>query len=258
MTLLLITLLMHGPGNEALTVQILSNGQFHERLGAVHQLNAQLSPQQIARLCQYLQQPGEQLGDAVLKNDLINTLRAQDQAAHELVPALLTIYNNPKHGELMRDYAVQHLTECYGWSREKDAILTALNQATGETGSSIAGTALLGLERIGDQTVRDKTAAQALNAAMQTTASELTRIAAVRICGRLSHQPALSLVRDMVQNEGNISLRMAAIATLGELGDSTDLPLLLDLKNGLDSARLIPAAQRAVQLIENAHGRKIL
>ncbi len=257
MNLVLLFLAFQAPAsNEDLVQFIILEGDFHQRLEAVRRLDDSLTVNQVDILCKFLTKVEKQSGDQVLKNDLINVLRAQNRRPEPLVSALLAICADTDHDPVLRDYAVQHLGVSHPNGAEKRAVLSALLRASEETDSSIGGTALLALERMQSGLERQALARAAFAAAREQGASELTRIAAIRVCGRLGHQPALPLTRDLVEKETNTSLRMAAIATLGELGDSQDLPLLLELESGLHGSRLTPAAARAVALIRKSHGTK--
>jgi hypothetical protein len=161
---------------------------------------------------------------------LMNTLRAQPQARDHVVSTLARIYQDPRQGDTLRGYALQHLALLYrGNSRDltrgqREQILATLHSALPErTAGTLASTALVGLQEIAsiDSTgvSSDEVSALALELMRDPTANALTRISALQIAGEnklgAAEADARRLADDPAQDR---VVRMAAIWTLGQLG----------------------------------------
>lgn len=233
--------------------QIVGKGDFHQRLNAVHQLPDRLSQAQIQQLQNFLTQPSGELGEAALKNDLLNMLRAQSRAPQGLTETLLTIYRDSRHTALMRDYAIQHLGAWQLQSPPSSSIRQTLWQACDQTGNSIAGTALLALYRLRNHlssAERQRLGQQALAIAGKG-ASPLSRLTALRICGELELREAGEISRSVLRARSDISLKLSAIATLGDVGVESDLALL---ESFLAHPRLARAAELAIGRLLKKNG----
>ena len=200
----------------------------------------------------------------VLKNRLLDVLCMQNPPPDGLGDLLAQIYNDHSQDGVIRDYAVQHLGAYYEQEAAQpdsaDTLQTVQNvlwQATNEVGDSVAGTALLALERLAleYQTGFDqaKIAATALQMAGNSNAGELTRITAYQVCARTGATDALPLLVQTVQSGETMPERLSAIGALGFLGGTDQVPLLNSLLQG-DEAPLKPAAQHALaQILARNH-----
>jgi hypothetical protein len=215
-------------------------GEFHQRLARIESLGTQLSEPQLARLLDWLQTPQPEPGEATFKNDLLNVLRRQDKSVPGLSACLRAIYADPTHSLTMRDYALQHLAAL---GEDQDTLW----QATAQRDGSLAGTALLALARAGADP--DRLRPLALQLASDHQASELTRLPALRVCAQFACPEAVELARDLLHARVGFSLKLAAIATLGDLGEPADIPQLRALElSGPHWFR--PATARALALLE--------
>lgn len=206
---------------------------FHKQLEAIHRLPADLSPSALNRWFQYLKTPTGAPGEAVLKNDLLNALRAQKKPSQKLTETLQHMYRNQAQSPQVRDYAIQHLGAWHGFAGNREAVRNTLWQASGEGGNSIAGTALLAmlrLSRSGTTIDGDRLRATALSIASQQGNSTLSRLSALRVCGELGVMEAGAIARDVLkQHHPDISFQLAAVATLGDVGGPEDRALLEQL-----------------------------
>lgn len=243
--LTLFCLLLAGP-TEDVTRPILE-GDFHDRLAAIASMRTPLPSPAVETFKEWLAAPNSETGSATLKNDLINVLRRQQPAIPGLSDLLISIYQNPAHDQTMRDYAVQHMAALHGTGPKVEATLW---EATQETQSSVAGTALLALHR--RQADRARLMQTALKMAADAQAAEWARIPALRVCGHLEVPGSAQVARDLLNGEASASVKMAAIATLGEVGDVTDIPMLENIRYG-SQQRLVPAVERALNLLRGIH-----
>ena len=223
-------------------------------------LPAQASPADVRALSEFVCQAqpwdGTEFGQGV-KNEVLDYLC--DLNPEGLRDLLVRMSEDRSLNAVVRDYALQHLTE--HWQRlaeggevdlpqrERAEIVRALWNAVGETDSSIAGTALLGLSRlseVGTGIDRSTVAAAALRLAADPATGEATRIASLQVCGRLQLVAALPATWEAARNSGSLPLRIAAIGTLGRLADADARPFLSGLEHGEASA-LRPAARQALR-----------
>ncbi len=193
----------------------------------------------------------------VLKNRLMDVLCAMDPALPDLGELLRDIYKDPDQNEVVRDYAVQHLATYYQLadgqiaSTEEQTIRDTLWDALAETQTSIAGTALLALNRLSQEFPdinRSQLATQAVSLAKDLTAGELTHVSALQVCARMSLADALPLAIAAVNSGETVAVKMSAINVIGQTGDAGQIPLLSQFLATADG-RLQMAAQTALQKI---------
>jgi len=199
-----------------------------------------------------------------VRNDALDLLLRQAQLPPDLVTNLVAIFHDREQNEVWRDYSVQHF-EPYCQAKWKEtaipptdpdwiAISNAYFEAVTETDSTIAGTALLGMERLSSaQSVisRDTVGQLAVTLANDEKCGEPARITALRICGQLKKIEILPTARFLSQTADTISLQIAAIATLGDLGDASDREYL-ESTLLVGNQRLHPAAKAALQRLPKA------
>ncbi len=157
----------------------------------------------------------------------------------------------------MRDYAVQHMPPIFGQVSPDDQarLQETMWQATTETGSSIAGTALLALldlSQSGSSLDQGRIVQIALNVANNNQGGELSRITAVEVCGRMQVEQALPVVEQLAQTAQSMPLRIAATAALGDLGDPSATETLTNLANSSDRRQAFAAQSALNRLVKRA------
>jgi hypothetical protein len=221
---------------------------YDDRMKAMCQLNRKLPPDDVKALVLFLDVhsaaqkdlPLEEL--ASLKNDVVDVLLRQDVWIEGLGDDLIRMFQDRTHDDVWRDYCVQYLAQYYGrkWPEsapvagdipdaEQISVEKALWEAVQEIDTTIAGTALLGLEQLSRTHPgidADRVVATALVLAEDVRCSEPSRITAVRLCGMLKKKDVLPIARMLVPQGETIPLRMAALATLGDIGEKEDEPLV--------------------------------
>jgi hypothetical protein len=251
------------PPSAAIQILVDPQSEYGERSGSIKSVTGKLSLFDEAALQAFLLQPKP--GDSaqleqVLKNDLLSELCRLSPPPSWLAETMAEMYRDVSQNVVIRDYAVQHLASLYEQlenagqndRQAKDFIQDVLSEAVSESDSSIAGTALLALDHLSEgrsEFDQDKIAGWATQLARNDAASDLTRIAAIQVCGELNVQGAIPTLTHIAQSEQNIPLRIAAIGSLGVLGDSQAIPFLTGVVNGTD-ARLKLAAQHALDQIQ--------
>lgn len=249
-----------------------------ERWIAIHGLGKTLSQDEINALFQYLEDKAVGSPDEDIrgqKNDILSALIDQEPQPAQLQGKLLSMFRDKSHEEWWRNFCVQHFELLYrkkrpnsstgGGDEERRAMKDAYSEAVREAGNSIAGTALLGLARLSEdypEFEKSSIMRDAMSIAANQGADQRSRIAALQVAGRLGCVDILPVARSVVASGAGVSFRMAAIATLGEVGKSEDKDVLRQIMTGSDPY-LQKAATKALNCIElrvagvnsNADGR---
>jgi hypothetical protein len=250
---------------------------YEKRQVALRSLTRRLTPGEIAILLTFLE---THFGDyqglrAILlnaiKNDILDVLIRQDQPVTNLGSRLVAMFRDPAQDDTWHDYCIQYLIPYYSatWvppapgvlpapviDQQRQEIATACWDAAAQSNKGIAGTALIGLETLSRQYPefdRERVGRLATVLADDEQTCEATRISALRLCGMLKRAEALVPARIVAQTGRSIPLRMAAIATLGDLGEQQDLEYLQAVA-AVESPRLKPIIEAAVRLIRARQG----
>jgi hypothetical protein len=241
---------------------------YSQRMDAIEMITGKLTDADREALYTFL---GKRSGlddgqlEQVLKNRLLDVLCALNPPPPGLLDLLTQIYHDSGQNVVLRDYAVQHVAAFYQQleistdvdPQDKSTGLAQaqkiLWEALSETGSSIAGTALLGLVRLSRESPQEFDQKQMAEAAEQmaglAAAGELTRVTAFQMCAQLNVQDALPVIKAAVQDGQTMAVRISAIGALGDLGGSEEIPLLNDILQGNEQRLKLPA-QTALNRIE--------
>ena len=120
-----------------------------------------------------------------------------------------------------------------------------------------AGTALIGAELVSrsDPAVdRGGVLAAATDIAADDAASEASRVTALRVAALMGDAGIVAAARMLAQVGETETLRLAAVATLGDVGDAGDAELLRAVAASSDK-RLGPAARGALKRLNARLGR---
>ena len=193
-----------------------------------------------------------------LKNDVLALLCEQpaDQAA--LAGLLRTLHADVKQDAGLRDYALQYLAvlaegdDQIGWSTHWQA----LEAKDAEPGlSATAMIHLAGLDRRGllNEADRRRLELAALSVAGNIDGPDISRTTALQICGRLKLNAAQPLAFELARSpQAGIPLRIAAVATLGDLGgDAQAKALLAALAAGPEKRLRAPARSAIARFSQN-------
>ncbi|MEI6211813.1 MAG: hypothetical protein WCR06_09335 [bacterium] len=175
-----------------------------------------------------------------LKNDVLDVLLRQNQVPSGISKQLVSMYRDSGQDDVWRDYCVQYMSVCYEATKPtgvasnapdmtRKEIETAYWDAARETDKTIAGTSLIALEQLSrthPEFDRDKVTHAALETVANDHCAEAPRITALRICAMTGANDVLPSARILAQTGETIPLRMAAVATVGDLGGREDVELL--------------------------------
>ena len=236
---------------------------FAERVKRVHALPVALTAEEIQSFYAYLRSPsptGAENRDQEnwLRNEMMDKLAETPTLPAGLAGVLVAIYRDPAQDLVMRDYAVQHVTPVYARAsaEEKATLQQILWSAVAETDSSIAGTALLALRDLATdhrEIQANKLGEAALKLAVDDHCGELSRITALQVCGRLGLNQAAPLLLQLARNPGSVSMQIAAIAALGDVGNQEARNYLRQLAIHSES-RLLPALETALKKLNGRLG----
>jgi hypothetical protein len=243
------------------------NHNYRERLETTLKLPANLSSVELKALFDFLQErhaEDEDQGGHALKNDIMDALIRQEPLTLQIISLLTEVYRDRNQHVVIRDYSVQHLAAAYdrlipfanagaeGARSARNGIAATLWEALSETDSTIAGTALMGLNRLSGYTAeldRSRIAAVALNLAADPVVGDATRISALQVGARLNNPEILPLSVKLLEGETPAGIRLSAIGAIGLLGGEGQLSTLNRIIEK-DSTLLRPAAVVALGRIQ--------
>lgn len=232
---------------------------FQSRMAAAHSLSNDLSTAEVDALLVGVVRSNRSKDLsaaqwAALFNDVLNVLGTQQILPDGYTEELLSIVEYQSSDLVLRDYALQHLLallEQRMEEGERKVLLARLDALTEtERQTSLSGTYLLGVFRQADQPgypKKSELGKLALDLAQDTSAFMPNRITAIQVCGKLEFKDSLHFACALAQNSSeDTGLRMAAIATVADLGNYEQLLQLRKIKYaGSPDARILYALSAA-------------
>jgi hypothetical protein len=229
----------------------------------VRALPASLTAEEIHSFYTYLMAPASSNAEDREQENWLRNVMMDKLADAPVLPAglagvLVAIYQDHTQDVVMRDYAIQHMTAVYARTSAEDkaALQQTLWQAVEEIDSSIGGTALLVLRDLAqDHNEIDPTrlGEAALKLAQDARCSELSRITAIQVCGRMSLFQAAPLALELARDAESIPMRVSAIAALGDLGNQEARAFLQQVTAGTEN-RLKLATESALKRLTKRLG----
>jgi hypothetical protein len=182
-----------------------------------------------------------------VKDEVMNALERQEPVPPKAIEVLCRIVRDAKQDEVLRDYAVQHLSSLHGRVVDPALIEGALWHGLSETSLSLAGSSLISLHRImekgGGQL--EKLDPYILSILKETKAHPESRTAAVQLAGERRLKQAIPHLKRILNGDEAYTLKLAAIGALGQMDDASVDGLLSGASNGKDEL-LRPAAKKAL------------
>jgi len=195
---------------------------------------------------------------AALKNDVMNLLRNQDPPPKDLAGTLIEIFEGGKHPPVVIDYCIQHLGAMLDELDEKGRlrVRAVLTKAAKRTKQPYAGTALYFLaEDVRATPAQDKELKGLALALCKPEANHAARIAAIQLAGERGFADALPILRETLSAPSRDAvLDIAAIGSVGLLGDADDIPLVESVA-ARGGRRYAVAANAAIERIKNRVAR---
>ena len=210
---------------------------------------------------------------AALKNDVMNLLRSQEPPAEGLVETLIVMFegrdisthnsstpNSPTHPHppAVLDYCIQHLGAMLDELDEngRRRVRAVLAKAAKRTKQPYAGTALYSLAEDARATpAQDKELKGLALALCKPEANHAARIAAIQLAGERGYADALPILRETLSAPSRDAvLDIAAIGSVGLLGDADDIPLVESVA-ARGGRRYSVAANAAIERIKNRVAR---
>ncbi len=167
-------------------------------------------------------------------HEAITSVRRYSKKNKQLSVILVETAINPNNNPVIRDYAVQHLSEMVvNDSSFGQKIIPVLINITKIKEQTIAGTALRGLCRIADKypTMISLSWLEVLSLSIipDEQYNVSARIVAIQILMNTGCKKAIPLIRNIVEKSSSVTLRATAITALGILGDTGDITLLKNI-----------------------------
>ncbi|MBA3936004.1 MAG: HEAT repeat domain-containing protein [Planctomycetes bacterium] len=185
---------------------------------------------------------------ALLRNVAANTLVSQANRDPSLYRMFISMIEDPSESLAWREYAIQFLALCLDSATDRQEAEQALWRASTSKEGVMGATALLQLHRLNQQGIVDLGPAfgQRLEdlVAQESLAPE-SKVTILGIAGERKLRSALPTIRPLVRDLSP-SIRRAAVAFLGTMGDPLDLDLVNSAKEDSDPL-VVKAAMAASQ-----------
>lgn len=225
-------------------------------------LKSNLQADEIEALLTFIQSDPEDVGLSrghfnSVGDKVIGALERQNTIPPALVDVLIEMFRDQEGSFTWRDYCVQHLGSLYATDAaigKRDHIRQVWDEAI-KPDVRMSGTVVLALRNnVGQEGVsREYAADMAGEVALDDDQPDSSRLTAIQVAAELGNQEMLPLARSVVPpKEYTIPFRMSAMATIGILGNTSDLPLLKQYINSSDM-RLRLASRAAVEKIEKRY-----
>jgi hypothetical protein len=224
---------------------------YQARLAALHALPARISAADSEALLQYVNVGVHPEGmtesqSLAFTNDILNVLQRQPEIAGKLRHALSTLAQDPQRPLPLRDYALQHLASVQGADPAADR--SAHWAAVHGPDPMLAATAMLHLLAASRQeSLSEAQLAELSSSAFVLASSEecapAARLTALQVASELGRSEVAALSLQLASSAREpFSLRIAAIAAMGQAKASPEAKTLLKvIMRGPDSRLRVPA-----------------
>jgi hypothetical protein len=236
-----------------------ANKSYVPRVKAVHKLRNDLQPAQIDAIYKFLHKKikDESLKPLELnaiKNELVIVMMNQRNYPDALASSLVEMYNDKSFDKIWRDYCIQFLGQWYpkiNSPEDRRKAREAFGSALQEKKNGIAGTALIAVSRLTDTKDFDKAdiASKAFGLAKDKDSASIVKITALQVGANLDNKNILPLAKELIKSSRSVPLKMSAIAAVGILGNSADIPTI-DKYLKCSDVRLRTAAKAAVKRLK--------
>jgi hypothetical protein len=192
-------------------------------------------------------------GQYALKDSIMGLLLTEEGYLPQTAEVLGQIYSDPKQDPTIRDYAIQYLSNTVPQlddPSQKLGVEKMLETIASDPTSVAQCPAILGLERLTCGANSEVDSTQVAQIALQTASDNSVpaqqRIGPLQVCGQMGVKEAAPVARELAVNGTQAMVRMAALATISQVGDESDLGLLTQASSDPDT-RVSTAAAIALQ-----------
>ena len=165
----------------------------------------------------------------LIRNNAANALVGQDKKDPELWRLFLKMAQDPKEDEVWRDYCLQFLGACVPFASEAQTVTDYLATVAREEGIDRAGTAAIMLRRLTDDGLYIPPA-NVIDTLIQQTKNEkippAARMSMLALVGRDGSATHAAFLREVIATTKDDDFLRVAIAGLGQIGNTSDLPLV--------------------------------
>ncbi|NQZ56244.1 MAG: hypothetical protein HRT88_02075 [Lentisphaeraceae bacterium] len=246
---------------------------FKARMQALGELSKKLSEYDIKALVAFLktQYTSELNMEPIyynsVKNDALQLLLTQEERIDGIGAVLVEMANDTSYGDMWRDYSLQFIPDYYQQaydvdllyssdvSQERDDLLSTLWNFAEDKRANSSATALIALESLA-QNYREIEKSRIVETAMDIVNDGTTPIGARISAMRLAIDKEVQAdkgasdyfgenVRIIAQTGENIVLRMSAVKTPGEIGNTDDVEFLEGLLGHKDKI-MVKVAEAAL------------
>lgn len=183
------------------------------------------------------------LGDVVL-----TCLDRQDPLPPTYVAQLAKICGDARYNYIWRDYCLQHMGAIFSRLAPDDqGLVRQVFDGAFCDPRSPQGTVLLAMQlNVGETGFLKKNIAdRAMEVVLNKAVAESSRLTALQVAAHNGNPAALQFARQVVDSSHSAHFRMSAMSVVGELGHSSDLPML-EKHSASSDIRLREASKAAI------------
>lgn len=228
---------------------------YKQRINSVNQLGLNLEVDERQDLYQYLRYgPDNNAYDLHIKDRLMIKFESQQSGQEEYVNELKEmVFEEELDGEF-RGYVMQHLrSEYFLHERSRSELKKIIIKGMKDVSSDVSGTALLAVADMNtelDNIEKIEVQKGLLDIVNSKDSHQPSRVTAFSLAGKLEVEDALPAIRKEIKEGKDYTAKIAALYSLGNLGDETDEPLLEEVLNSHTNAFIIKAAKQALEKLK--------
>ena len=226
-----------------------------QRSRAISHLGINLTEEEVQSLFNYIKEgPSESVMDLAVLDRVMMILEQREDMVEEVVTQMISLSQDTSIAGPVRGYLMQHLGLAYETRismREK--LEKSFYEGLKDTETDVAGTAIMIMVRLQKEHPKfddDVLKKAAHDLAKGINSNKENQISALSLLGQLKVKTSLPTLRDQVVNGKNTVVKVAAIHSLGLMGEEEDFDLLNDIVKGKTNKFLRNAAIEAVKIIK--------
>lgn len=209
---------------------------YNERIQFLKRQGHSLSREERNGLYEFLNSDENDKLTLHVKDEIMCLLESQKKRPSEFIDKLIEISQDNNLDSDLRGYALQHLRYAYekaGKDPEKEKIRNAFYEALKDRESIVCGTSMLALAALSeeDKSFDNKRIEEAaLELVSDPSLHVPSKVSVVRICGNLNLKSSLPTIRSLAKSTENKMIKLAALASLGDIGGMEDFAFLSQMR----------------------------